>query len=240
MYHNYKKSLIGFTLAEVLITLGIIGVVAAMTMPSLIANHKEKEAVTRLKKVYSTLDNAYMLARNEHTDVLNWFEDYSTLKNSEIFFNNLKPYLNIAKECGREGGCLTPGSVKTLDGRKYGDYNLNLQEYRFVLADGTQVVIMLSNPVCRGDVGCGNIKVDIDGSRGSYTMGKDFFIFNILPNGIYPAGAQNDTTYPFNNFCNRTSARDANGRSCAAWVIYNENMDYLHCDDLNWDTKTKC
>ena len=47
MHHcNSKKT--AFTLAEVLITLGIIGVVAAMTMPSLIANHKEKETVAKV------------------------------------------------------------------------------------------------------------------------------------------------------------------------------------------------
>ena len=45
----------GFTLAEVLMTLGIIGVVAAMTMPSLIANHQEKVTVTKVKKVYGIL-----------------------------------------------------------------------------------------------------------------------------------------------------------------------------------------
>lgn len=43
--------LAAFTLAEVLITLGIIGVVAAMTMPSLIQNTKEKEAISKLKKI---------------------------------------------------------------------------------------------------------------------------------------------------------------------------------------------
>ena len=64
-----------FTLAEVLITLGIIGVAAAMTMPSLIAEHKEKSTIARLKKVYSVLDNAYMLARNENMDVSSWFPD---------------------------------------------------------------------------------------------------------------------------------------------------------------------
>ena len=40
VYHIKNKK--GFTLAEVLITLGIIGVVAAMTMPSLINNYKDK------------------------------------------------------------------------------------------------------------------------------------------------------------------------------------------------------
>ena len=31
-----------------------------------------------------------------------------------------------------------------------------------------------------------------------------------------------------------------NGYGCTAWVIYNENMDYLHCNDLNWDGKKSC
>ena len=71
--HPSGKCCCAFTLAEVLITLGIIGVVAALTMPSLIADHREKETVAKLKKVYSTLDNAYMLARNEHCETADWF-----------------------------------------------------------------------------------------------------------------------------------------------------------------------
>ena len=51
-----------FTLAEVLITLGVIGVVAAMTLPSLIQKHNEKVIVTQLKKVYSTFSQAYKMA----------------------------------------------------------------------------------------------------------------------------------------------------------------------------------
>lgn len=43
----------GFTLAEVLITLGIIGVVAAMTMPTLIQKNQDKELISRIKKTYS-------------------------------------------------------------------------------------------------------------------------------------------------------------------------------------------
>lgn len=47
-----------FTLAEVLITLGIIGVVAALTLPSLIQNHKEKVTIVRLKQAYSLFSTA--------------------------------------------------------------------------------------------------------------------------------------------------------------------------------------
>ena len=61
-----------FTLAEVLITLGIIGVVAAMTLPSLIQNYHEKQRVTQLKKAYSVMQNAFLMAQEEYGDVTDW------------------------------------------------------------------------------------------------------------------------------------------------------------------------
>lgn len=49
---------IAFTLAEVLITLGIIGIVAAMTLPALINKYQQKQTITQLQKVYSVLNQA--------------------------------------------------------------------------------------------------------------------------------------------------------------------------------------
>ena len=53
------KMRFGFTLAEVLITLGIIGVVAAMTIPNLIATHKAKRFRTQFLKSYSTIQQVF-------------------------------------------------------------------------------------------------------------------------------------------------------------------------------------
>lgn len=50
-----------FTLAEVLITLGIIGIVAAMTLPALIQKNNSIALETAFKKSYSNLYNAYMM-----------------------------------------------------------------------------------------------------------------------------------------------------------------------------------
>lgn len=50
-----------FTLAEVLITLGVIGIVAAMTLPVLTKKYQEKILVTQLKRSYSDLENALRL-----------------------------------------------------------------------------------------------------------------------------------------------------------------------------------
>lgn len=230
----------GFTLAEVLITLGIIGVVAALTMPSLIQNHKEKATVARLKKAYSVLSNAYMLALNENPDVTSWFNSIGDPENSKIFFDKIKPYLKIQKECGFEKGCLTSGYVKTLDGRDYAFYDEFTTEYRFILADGTAIWFYIDNFTNENEVG--NIKVDIDGKKGAYTFGKDVFLFYITTNKIMPYGTQNTTinTNTFDYACNKSKTTHANGIGCTAWVLYNENMDYLHCNDLSWSGKVRC
>ena len=62
-FNNIRR--FAFTLAEVLITLGIIGIVAAMTLPSLVANYKEKEVITKAKKDYSIITQAFRLAQAE-------------------------------------------------------------------------------------------------------------------------------------------------------------------------------
>ena len=58
MHHNCLKFNSGFTLAEVLITLGIIGVVAAITIPSVINNYQKKQTAVKLKKFYSVMSQA--------------------------------------------------------------------------------------------------------------------------------------------------------------------------------------
>ena len=75
------------------------------------------------------------------------------------------------------------------------------------------------------------------------TLGRDVFYFKLYhKKGIVPDGAHS-TTNSFEQKCNRKSTSvkaTENGRACTAWVIYNENMDYLHCDDLSWNGKHKC
>lgn len=232
----------GFTLAETLITLGIIGVVAALTMPVLIQKHKEKATVAQLKKAYSVLSNAYMLALNENPDVTSWFPSDDMSENSKIFFEKIKPYLKIQQECGFEKGCLTNGYVKTLDGRDYAIYEGRVDEYRFILSDGTAVWYYIDANAFKDTPIIGNIKVDIDGKKGPYTFGKDVFLFYISTNKIVPYGTQNATIgeYSFDYACNKSKTTDANGIGCTAWVLYNENMDYLHCNDLTWSGKVRC
>lgn len=75
MKHHFKVHKFGFTLAEVLITLGIIGVVAALTIPQFISKYNELVIITELKKTYSELNQAIKLSEVYNGDLKTW--DYS-------------------------------------------------------------------------------------------------------------------------------------------------------------------
>ena len=105
-WNNSRK--IAFTLAEVLITLGIIGVVAALTIPTLMANHRKQVVETRLAKFYSTMNQAIKMAEVDYGDVRQWDEfEYgfnededgnpTTSKALAWFEKYLKPYLKYTK-----------------------------------------------------------------------------------------------------------------------------------------------
>lgn len=99
----------GFTLAEVLITLGIIGVVAAMTLPTLVQNYKNHVVETRLAKFYSVMNQAVKMAEVDYGDKKIWWDDLKVefdedgnplegTSDSEKWFRKyLAPYLKITK-----------------------------------------------------------------------------------------------------------------------------------------------
>ena len=88
-----------FTLAEVLITLGIIGVIAALTLPGLIQGYRKKVTETALKKAYTQLYQALEQAQTDNGEAINWnWEDYQTYDrdSAEAFLQEyFYPYFNI-------------------------------------------------------------------------------------------------------------------------------------------------
>lgn len=75
------KRLYGFTLAEVLITLGIIGIVAALTIPTLINNYQKKAYIAALQKTYSQTQNAFkLMMADEGVDFLSQTKFFAELK----------------------------------------------------------------------------------------------------------------------------------------------------------------
>ena len=109
-FHISLKQKTAFTLAEVLITLGIIGVVAALTMPALIQNYNHSVTETRLKKFYSVMNQAILQSIVDNGEVETWsYFNYDTRddegnlvnqadKNDESFQKYLAPYLKITQK----------------------------------------------------------------------------------------------------------------------------------------------
>ena len=91
--HNSLKRP-AFTLAEVLITLGIIGVVSAMTIPTLMANHRKKVVETKLEKIYSVMNQAINLTNAEYGDVTNWIIDCGSSNSPTCSINEAENWFN--------------------------------------------------------------------------------------------------------------------------------------------------
>ncbi len=85
-----------FTLSEILITIGIIAIVAALTMPALIANHQKKVVAVRLEKFYSVFNQALFMSVIDNGDMSTWTfpVSYYDWEGSCTFFNTyLKKYM---------------------------------------------------------------------------------------------------------------------------------------------------
>jgi len=146
-----------FTLSEVLITLGIIGVVAALTLPSLIAKHKEKVLAVGVRKAYSDFSNALRLSQAEFDGNI----DYSTVFNpNNTSYESaaaLSKYFNGAKICesSNQKGCAQYYTkVKFAQAYKAGtDKNSEYQQWlpAIILNNGTTFFIQqIQNPDCFG------------------------------------------------------------------------------------------
>ncbi len=236
----------GFTLAETLITLVVIGVVAALTVPTLIVKHQKEETVTRLKRVYSTVSQVTNKSIADNGPIASW--KIESGKTKEFVEQYMAPYLNITMNCGYDntGDCsfvranLNTPQTKTAFARSF---------YRIVLADGTALFFNVGvRDEVRNNItiprSWANVMIDINGHKGPNVMGKDVFYFiywiqndwspvglsdtsgTFLPNGSTQA-ADGSTRAYYKSNCNK----DGNGWLCAA-LIMADNWQIK--DDYPW------
>ncbi len=237
--HPTRQSKFAFTLAEVLITLGIIGVVAAMTLPSLIADHREKQTVVQLKKVYSTLSNAYLSALNEYGPPGDWeLPDRGVSGAGLKFMEKFGKFLQITKLCPKGDDSCYPKRITSISGTVSNSDTLETNiAAHFVLPNGSAVALKVwqNNCVLDNDI-CAFFEVDVNGFQKPNQYGKDLFRFYVTPKTIIPYGSPTWAGgQTFDNTCL------SGGSGCTGWVLINENMDYLHCPDkLGWDRAHSC
>ncbi len=248
----------GFTLTEVLITLGIIGVVAAMTIPSLINTYKTHVLKTQFKhsvsnlaqaiqfaKINSQIDNfgKYCISFNESNggyyntnECINALvNSYSKkdLKTDKIYRNDIKTYNNKA-------------TVYYID-------SMSLPVlYQARMSDGTYLGWHIYN-------GMYMLSVDTNGSKGPNRLGHDIFTFQINPENDVLAsyripltqemteeqsktycdkesGSYNtyECEYALNNSCSLTSTAVGNGFDCSYYALkdicpYTGKAGYFEC-----------
>ncbi len=137
----YTSKKTAFTLAEVLITIGIIGVVSAITMPILVQNHKKSVVANKLKKASSTLMQAYNMSLIDYGDgEREGFEPNNPDTALEMFNKYYVPYIKFLKvEKGQKGvfGYMTDGMV--LYFRKAGSPNN---------WGSTYIIVCIDNKAC--------------------------------------------------------------------------------------------
>lgn len=171
-----KKS--GFTLSEVLITLAIIGVVAALTLPILIQNIQQKILISRWKKAYADINQAFELVKSQDE-----FDKYYNCQENYCFQNVSK--LILDKYIAKTGNI---GAQATAD----------IAEYKTILGD-----TFITSPTFHAAYNVNDmtfytwsffyhsatIYVDVNGAKNKPNiLGKDLFALEIVNDKIEPIG----------------------------------------------------
>ncbi len=188
--HSSLKKRAAFTLAEVLITLGIIGVVAALTIPGLLVKYQKQVTAKRLEQTYSILYQAVMHAQADYGDMGNWDVNQNFLSPSapdsnqsngrelakEFAQTYITPYLKYTNKPDivnlKSKGY---SSYKTKDGR---EYMKNASSYYIIeLSNGTTLFVNYNGN--NGKLTYPVIFVDVNGKNNPNILGRDFFMFSV-------------------------------------------------------------
>ena len=232
-----------FTLAEVLITLAIIGVVAALTLPGLIQKYEEKATVTKVQKIYSVLTNAYNLAKLEYGEATEWGLSYKS-EDAETLLDIFSKYIKHNKVChiNDKTGCFPDVPYKDFNGTH--TMQFTSERTYMQMSDGTLIMFNTTsvlNPTGKSSL-IAQIYVDINGFKSPNRRGYDFFYFylwndgKLMPGGWEPTFAAKDKNFK-SELANKTGDT---GTRFANWIIEKGNMEYLRCDDLSYSGKSKC
>ncbi len=162
---------LGFTLAEVLITLGIIGVVAAMTLATLINNYKAMRDVTIAKKKFAEVQQIISSIQAELGDYSNW----SGMNTNAFFEQYVDKHINYVKK--KKLGVTGENLI-------YKEAEINhVCNYIYEMADGTILIFGIpSAGISTQDKDkdrVWKIHVDINGLKEPNALGRDVFTMTL-------------------------------------------------------------
>ncbi|MDD3149520.1 MAG: prepilin-type N-terminal cleavage/methylation domain-containing protein [Candidatus Gastranaerophilales bacterium] len=214
---NKLKKRMGFTLAETLIVIAIVGIIASIATPMLFGTTSDAQLKAKWKKIYADLSQATMLVINDNEGTLaGAFANVTTMRDAYA------PHLNYLKSCNSGealGVCwhLNDGSTSFLDKtlmKTWSDYP------SLILNNGVMLRFYYLNSACtntsKSIPACGYIIVDINGFSKPNMVGRDIFVVHIVENGIKPWGVQGDI---YESKC-EGSTGSWSGAGCSTEYLY--------------------
>lgn len=235
-FKSYFAHNMGFTLAEVLITLGIIGIVAALTLPGVIAKSQRKVLHSQLLVGYSLLQQALermnadygypptpsdFAGRKFKSEYIKYFDNpidcgwggvYATSKDSEL--------------CGKGQYVTSESGSRSQLMDIYTSYNKAAQissnpldDGQFALKNGMLVFVENINS------GLIYISIDVNGvTKNPNAWGHDLFTFQLMSDGkLMPMGSEGTKYTDLNTYCSKTSTNAWNGVACTQRALTDKN-----------------
>lgn len=176
-----------FTLSEVLVTMSIIGVISALTVPTLVNSYQRKAQALQLRKTVSDIENA--------VDML-ITEEGKTKFSATSYYNNLDGFitnrLKTIKTCTKDktNECFANENYNTINGDAGSAFT----------CEGNSYVLANSAAICMTKSGTSvKVNIDVNGQDGPNIGGRDMFIFMINSNGEI-TGTGNEDTCTTSNF----------------------------------------
>lgn len=227
-----------FTLAEVLLVVAIIGITAALALPNLSQSVDEDKYVMLAKTTYNELDSGFarMLANKSLEEIYTDADATTDSQKSKAIVDELSKYVKMGTNCGNSiSQCYNSSKKYTeadgseIENQTWKDSHSN--DAAFTLPSGAVVIVYNTNDNPRVDF-------DVDGVKGPCKCNVDIFRAVINKDNFDTLTADQ---YYFVKGTKRGGNRSFDIEYDGLdWVLSIGNMDYLHCNNLNWSTKHQC
>lgn len=229
---------VAFTMAEVLLVVAIIGITAALALPNLSQGIDEDKYVMMAKATYSELDSGFsrMLANKSLGEIYTDANASTDAQRCKAIVDELSKYVKMGKNCGNSlTQCYNSSkSYKKADGSVIDDTwpsGKSSNSAAFTLLSGAVVIVYGNDERI-------SVDFDVDGEKGPCKCNVD--IFRAAIDHVNLDSLTANLQYWVDESEKAGDAYLDTDYDALEWVLSKGNMDYLHCNDLNWSTKNQC
>lgn len=235
--HLIMNKKIAFTLAEVLITLGIIGVVASLTLPGLIANHQKKVLKTAFQTSYSLLGQA-LNGLKADTGLSSLYDYYTVYDTTSGYYKREEFERDFAKQLKFvDFSSSKQPKYKTYDGSKEITADASsyaISKFKHALANGALLIFKVGGNLDGKSI---SLTVDTNGVKPPNRYGFDVFIFSVKSSNdklvgrkmlrLYSEDEANESIYSglAGLPCSIKSKQTMNGIGCAGYALEDKCPD---------------